>query len=425
MGILISTLYFITFCFFIARLPFFKLNGIDKKWMIATFSVKFLCGMLLWTIYSFYYTDRASADIFKYFDDANIIYQQAAHQPSLIFQISTGIVWQKKEVMDVLANTNHWFRSFDYIQINDNRIIIRLNLLLLYFSRGVFHVHTLFFTFLAFIGSVGLYRFFSYYEKRKPVLFICAFLLPSVIFWTSGVLKESWLFFLMGLFLYHFQKLMLQSSFLHLFKVVILILALLFIKPFILILLAPGLVFLLLRKAFSQRKEILIFMVFYLSLLLVMILYVIVGGGKALFELMQSQQDAFYRIAKEIGNVSTIPIADISTFWNAILAAPEAIFNTLFRPLIWETNNILQLVAAVENLLYLLLVIATIFFHRKPERLSLILFCVSFVILLAVIIGWTTPVLGTIVRYKVPLLPFFAILLFQFIHFGKLRNLFK
>jgi hypothetical protein len=34
------------------------------------------------------------------------------------------------------------------------------------------------------------------------------------------------------------------------------------------------------------------------------------------------------------------------------------------------------------------------------------LFFLSFLILLAVLIGWTTPVLGAVVRYRMPLLPF-------------------
>ena len=39
-----------------------------------------------------------------------------------------------------------------------------------------------------------------------------------------------------------------------------------------------------------------------------------------------------------------------------------------------------------------------------------LLFTCSFVLLLALVIGWTVPVVGALVRYRVPLLPFVGLL---------------
>ena len=427
MDILISSLYFLVFCFCIWKLPFFQLQGISKKWTLATFSLKVAVGFLLWAIYSFHYHERESADIFKYYDDAQIIYDLAGAKLSLIFQILTGIVWNEKEVSEILLHTNHWFRSFDYIQINDNRTIIRINLLFLSFSAGIFHVHTILFCFLAFIGSAGLYKFISFFDSRKAVVYLCSFLLPSVLFWTSGILKESWLLFVLGLLLLHFQHILLKFSTRRLLAILLLVLAFLFIKPFVFLLLLPALLYLLFQNLLTSKKPILLFLLLHLLLLASALLFITFGTSTPVFALMQAQQNAFYAIAEEIGNVGTIQIPEVYNLQKAFLAAPSAIFNTLFRPFIWEADNLLQLVAAVENIGYLLLFLLAAAFFRKPRKKSLllVLFCISFVCALSVLIGWTTPILGTIVRYKVPLLPFFAILLCQFIDFNKLKNIFK
>ena len=68
--------------------------------------------------------------------------------------------------------------------------------------------------------------------------------------------------------------------------------------------------------------------------------------------------------------------------------------------------------ASLENALIIMVLLATLFFVRlrnmaQPE----VWCCLSFITILFVLIGLTTPVLGALVRYKVPTLPFLGILL--------------
>jgi len=52
------------------------------------------------------------------------------------------------------------------------------------------------------------------------------------------------------------------------------------------------------------------------------------------------------------------------------------------------------------------------FIYRKPwSQLdkALLAAILGYVILLALVIGWTTPVMGAVVRYRTPLLPFLLI----------------
>ena len=57
------------------------------------------------------------------------------------------------------------------------------------------------------------------------------------------------------------------------------------------------------------------------------------------------------------------------------------------------------------------IIMLRVLFFKKPsaETKKMVLFCFSFTLFLSAVIGMVTPVLGAIVRYKVPLLPFFVI----------------
>src|SRR5690606_1131764 len=146
-----------------------------------------------------------------------------------------------------------------------------------------------------------------------------------------------------------------------------------------------------------------------------------------IFETLQAKQDSLNQVMQNTEVGSSFEIAEVDNLWKAIISAPQALGNTFFEPWIHQSKNILQLLSAVENLVFLLLMLLAIVFFKAPEgkALSIFLFSISFVLLLGLLIGWTTPISGAIVRYKVPLLPFLAIILIQAINFNKLKNLFQ
>jgi hypothetical protein len=91
---------------------------------------------------------------------------------------------------------------------------------------------------------------------------------------------------------------------------------------------------------------------------------------------------------------------------------PEAMLNASFRPWVTEANNAMQWFSALENLVLAMLTLVCIVFYRKqdsPGKLAFLWFCLSFVLVLYSITGITTPILGTLVRYRMPALPFFVL----------------
>jgi hypothetical protein len=106
---------------------------------------------------------------------------------------------------------------------------------------------------------------------------------------------------------------------------------------------------------------------------------------------------------------------------------PEAAANGLFRPFLWETGNSPFIaLTALENLMLILLIIGTIAFPDKKQiNDSKVLILLSFVLCLALIIGFTTPISGGIVRYKTAFIPALCSALVMLIDFSKLSTRIK
>lgn len=94
-----------------------------------------------------------------------------------------------------------------------------------------------------------------------------------------------------------------------------------------------------------------------------------------------------------------------NSFKQLILNIPEAIFNTLFRPFPFDNGSFLKYPAMLEVWGLILFFIFAIYYKRKLETNSVNLIACLFIfaITLALLIGWTTPITGAIVRFRFPI----------------------
>ena len=74
MFILISILYIILILILLIKNLFFNIENINKLEIIAALFVQLITGIGLYFIYTKYYTERYTADIFKYYDDSLVLY---------------------------------------------------------------------------------------------------------------------------------------------------------------------------------------------------------------------------------------------------------------------------------------------------------------------------------------------------------------
>jgi hypothetical protein len=93
--------------------------------------------------------------------------------------------------------------------------------------------------------------------------------------------------------------------------------------------------------------------------------------------------------------------------------APQAIFTSLFRPFIWEIRNVVALLAAIESswiFIVTLIVLIKVGIFRTVKIIladPTIMFCLLFSIILSFIVGISSGNFGTLVRYKIPMIPFY------------------
>jgi len=418
--ITLTILYTAIFIALIYKLKFFTINNISRKLLSSIFVLKILCGIILAVIYTYYYKDRSTSDVFKFFDDAkNVIYNLLFTHPLDYLKIVTGIDSDAPNLHLYYDKMQCWYKGFNYNLYNDNRTIIRFNAIVMIFSFGYYHVHTVFISFLSLIGLTAIFKtFYKYFADKKYGLILAVFFAPSVMLWASGVLKEGLIFFAFGLLIYSFNNLLNKNyGFLNFISLLLSVFLLIISKFYILLSIIPSLIslFWVLR---TNNKYI------FIKFLTVHILFLILAFNSQFFvhnynftSILSLKQHDFVNFINSLPKVgSRIYMNELHPTWISILKnSPNALLTTLFRPIIFEANSFLVFIASIENLLILLLLALCMFFINPFKKINNPYFYMSvfFVIFVFTLSGLTTPVFGALVRYKTPALPFlFIIFLF-------------
>lgn len=414
----------------ILKLRAFSLPGISRWLVLAAFYLKVLAGLGLTYVYTSYYSGRNDADIFRYFDDSKVMYDAVKSSPADYFTMLSGIGDDQQYFFDnYYSKMNNWYLKYQTVMYNDSHTVIRINAFFRLFSLGFFQVHNILFVILGFIGLLALYKtFIKYFSSKSLALYFAVFLIPSVVFWSSGILKESLLIFAMGLLFYSYQQLLFISF--NVYRVVLLLFSLLlmyFTKTYVLAVLVPVLLantWIVLtnnRHAFAKQ----------LVTLLVFINGAIIVGNLLpdfnVFQLITNKLHDFTNLALYNNAGSMIdPIPIEPHFLSFLKYSPLAVLTTLFRPFPSDVNSLIMVPVLIENIIIAATVFLAVVFHEKKlQYIRIIYLCLFFVIVLSVITGLTTPVLGALARYRVPLLPFLFIMLFLIIDFNKIARFLK
>jgi hypothetical protein len=104
---------------------------------------------------------------------------------------------------------------------------------------------------------------------------------------------------------------------------------------------------------------------------------------------------------------------------------PAAVNVTLFRPYLWESRKAIMVLSALESLFFLYLTVSAVFgtglkktfaiVSNHPIVAASLVFSITF----AFAIGVSTSNFGTLVRYKIPIMPFYLISLYVIRDFQK------
>ena len=96
--------------------------GIPRTQITLLFIVKVIFTFALQWIYTYHFTDRSTADIYRFFDDGIILNALAFEDPALFFKIIFGLNGGM-EAQAVFEQMNSWIKPFDSGFYNDNHIM--------------------------------------------------------------------------------------------------------------------------------------------------------------------------------------------------------------------------------------------------------------------------------------------------------------
>ncbi|MCF8220454.1 MAG: hypothetical protein K9I25_03405 [Crocinitomicaceae bacterium] len=388
------------------------LKGASKNAFVVSWVIKVIAGLALLYTYTQVYPKRAEADAFKYFDDGIILREIADEDPAVFTRILLG-TWSDSD-LHYLNRLNYWFRSYDHGIANDNRVVIRVNALLNLVTRGSYGLNLLVFLVLAWLGSYWLFQLFLGLSSTKITSYIAAFLVPSTVFWSSGILKEALLFFALGGFLYSMFRLHQRFRWGVFTLGIVCFLLLLFLKIYILMALLPIVLLTWLWVQTTSWKQ---FAGSFLACIAAFITcHVLFFPDWSPLSTLQGKQFDFIQMAHAVNAGSIVPIIPMDGRMSTVLALiPLGIWNVLVYPDFSMLKNGQSLVAFTENVLILLILLGAVLRLRGISwtldwRFPSLLFSLAVLSL----VGMTAPVVGAMVRYKAPVLPF---LLMSLLHY--------
>lgn len=282
------------------------------------------------------------------------------------------------------------------------------------------------------VSFIGMWLFFNVFVKSFPHLHgwlgFAILFIPSVIFWGSGILKDSIVLACIGVLTYCVKRIFIDKniSLLSIFLLLLSMLVIYKVKIYVLLCFFPAALLWIYVSAFNKIRSVVLkamLIPFVFALVVVSGYYAVLKIGEddrkySLENIVQTAQITAYDIGfytgRDAGSGYSLGELDDSLI-GMIRLTPEAINVSLFRPYIWEVRNPLMLFSALESLallimtIYILVTKRSYFFRALAD--ANVLFCITFALTFAFAVGVSTFNFGTLARYKIPLLPFYVLAL--------------
>ncbi len=311
---------------------------------------------------------------------------------------------------------------------DDTRFVIKISSLFCTLGWRAFLPTTILVSAFSYLGVWKLYLFFTeYFPHLRKQMAIAVLFFPSLLFWGSGVMKDTYTFASAGWLVYNIYMVFFKKQsrvkniLLALFNIWIII----SIKPYIFVALFPGIVvWALFERVKNIKNKVLAG--------LIMPLMIVFGFGitMVVFSTLSSSMGTYGNIDASIKKAQIVQedllreeqygsnnynIGKIDgTITGMIKVAPMAIIAGMYRPFLWEARNPVMLISGLENTflliltLYLLFKLKVIRFFQYIFSDPILLFSILFTVFFMFAVGMASANFGALVRYRIPALPFFV-----------------
>lgn len=390
-----------------------------RKHFMWGLTVKFIGCFGFIAVYALYY---GAGDTFNYYHNTSKLMSVILEYPPRLWTILTS------SSLDSMHQTAIGLDSpLSMSGSNANHTVVRFALLFGIFTFNSYVASSLFFAFASFLGIWALYRVVSYiFPEHYKAVTIPILYFPSMFFWGSSMMKDSIVVWFLGLLTYAIYRLyfqrrqMILNMIIAAFSVYILV----NVKQYVIIAYAPALILWMslgpINKLSRAQRLVLTPLLLTMAVGIVLALIPMMEKITARYALDQIMETAevtatyIHRTTREggssysLGDVSYTPAGMLTVF-------PRAVTVTLFQPFLYQVRNPVMLLSALESTIFLFGTIFILFrvgFFRYIRYITshpFLLMCLVFSIMFAFAIGISTYNFGSLVRYKIPALPFYGI----------------
>jgi hypothetical protein len=380
---------------------FIKTNRNDP-WVISALLFKIASGIVLGIVYKYYYE---GGDTLQYFKDAGILAGHLIENPSTL--------------PDILFNTLNITDISRHISYADQpRALFFTKIVFVfylisggnYWLIGAYLSIISFYCTYIFVGELTI----RFRDVRVPAM-VSFYFLPSFVFWTSGLLKESLAIGALLILITVCLKMLRLQEFRRISHWMVIIIASAFLwelKYFYAAVALPVLFTLCMYEFISTFKKIprvAMVLIFAVAIVVASQLHYNLNFSHVAEVVHQN-----YLMAVERSDGGTIHYfqfdGSISSY---IINLPLAVLYGLFRPTAFEAGNVFQLFAGIENSIVIVLSLFAVWGVRKNNirvHNSYFMGLVVYILCLDVFLAFSTPNFGTLSRYKVAYWPFFVML---------------
>ncbi len=394
----------------------------EYKYYLGGLTAKIVGGLGLAFVYSFYYP---GGDTLQYFFDA-MAFQKLVF---VDFDSFVHVFFRKADI------SNFYYFSSEtgfpaYCRDPKAWFVVKISLFLVGFGFQSYVATTLLCAWLSYLGNWKLYQVFvSEYPELKKELAIAFLFVPSVFFWGSGLLKDTFTLSALGWAVWSIYNLFVKGR-KQLVSVVTLLLSsalILNVKPYILVGLVPAIIIWVIHRLLGRiyggiLKTAAIPLLIVFGIGFAYMFMNVLGSALQEYQLDTILEKAVVNqrdLKSDYHKGNAFDIGEYDATLPSILSKfPIATFSAIFRPLILEANNMVMFISGIENLLILIFTIRVLIFvrgfgfFRLLKKSHLLSFSFAFAILFAYSVGLSTSNFGSLVRYKIPCIPFFIATLY-------------
>ena len=391
-------IYLLLFCWLITKSRFIKKSGLSSLVLISLFLLKVFVGCVGYKLML-----KISP-----FSDADTFHKTGLIEYHLLFSDPVQYITNIFQSGYTPPYGNFYSSVNSYWNDLGGNFIAKLLSLFDIFSGGDYYINTIFYSYLLFLASIGLFRFFSniYPCKTIPLTTGC-FLLPSFLFYSSYSHKDGLIFIALCSIIccYYFLYKNNNNKFLLIFTIVLSIFFIFILRNYVAVALLPALLSWFLCYKLKHSP----YIIFTCTYIIAALLFFNTSKISPKINLLQNFVDrqAAFKLLPESHTLIGLDTLKPS-FKSFVLNAPQATSHILLRPFLTDNRLSVYLIPyALEILAYQFIFLLFLFFRTKSSgNNAAIFFLYFFSFSVLVIIGFTIPIIGAFIRYRSIYLPF-------------------